>query len=495
MTEKNMVAFDCGNSSFRTILGRYDGKKLVTEVVDQVPNYMIEVNGYFYWDILYIYKGLIDGLKKTTAMVKKIDSIGICTWGVDFALFSKEGVMLNNPCSYRNPYGSEIFNEISADDKRSIFYETGILCDKINSLFLLNALNKKMPTITDSANTLLMIPDILNYFFTGCMINEPSEFSTTQLMNVKTKKVSKKICDMFSIRHNLFAPIGTHGTVLGNLKSEIKKEIGIEYDIPVICVPSHDTAAAVMAVPATGNDAFMFISAGTWSLIGTELAEPLISDDVLTAGLTNEVGAFDSITLLKNSAGMFILQRLKKEYETELGREIEWKEVDLLTAAYKGTIPIILVNDVRFFNPASMSETIWKYLLQTRQVTGNKSWAMLFRCVEKSLACSYALTLAEIEKICKNNFNSVYIVGGGSRNKTIDQLTANYTGKEVLTGAKESTSLGNLLTQIKYFYPELSRKDLRNIVAKNMQSIRYTAQNPDKSDLAVYQKLASGGMN
>ncbi|MGI5172570.1 rhamnulokinase [Treponema sp. OMZ 840] len=491
MIQKNMIAFDCGNSSFRTILGTYDGEKLITEVIDQVPNYMIEVNGYFYWDILHIYKGLLEGLKKAASCVTQIHSAGICTWGVDFAFFAKEGTMLNNPCAYRNTYGAEILNKVSPADKKNMFYETGILCDKINSLFLLKALQERMPGLVNAADTLLMIPDILNYFFTGQKINEPTEFSTTQLMNTKTKTVSKYICDMFAIRSGLFAPIGKHSMLLGNITAKIKTELGIDYDIPLICVPSHDTAAAVLAVPAGKDESFSFISAGTWSLIGTELSEPLISDEVLNAGLTNEVGAFDSITLLKNNAGMFILQKLKKEYEAEKGTEIEWSEIDTLTAKKKDGVPIMSVNDAEYFNPVSMSESIWAYLLKTHQVTGKKDWQTLFCCAEESLACSYAVAIEEIERACAKKIESVYIVGGGSKNKRINRLTANYTGKELLTGAKESTSLGNLLAQIKYFYPDLQTADLRNIVSKSIHSVRYAPDTRNDASLSLFRKLQS----
>jgi len=495
MNKKSMIAFDCGNSSFRVILGIYDNEKLFTQVIDQIPNQMIEVNGYFYWDILYIYKGLVNGLKKAVALTDTIDSIGICTWGVDFAFFTKEGTMLNNPCSYRNPYGEEVLNKIPKDKQKFMFQETGILCDKINSVFLLKALNERQPGIAGAADKILLIPDILNYLFTGNMMNEPSELSTTQLMDARTKSISKTICDMFSINPELFCPIGHHSTVIGNLLPNIREEIGIDYDIPVICVPSHDTAAAVMAVPAEKDESFAFISAGTWALIGTELDEPVITDDALVSGLTNEVGAFDTITLLKNNAGMFILQRLKTEYEEELKHEVEWKEIDPIAEMYNGPVPVFPVNDNRYFNPVSMSGAIWAYLSETSQVHGKKNWATVFRSAEESLACSYAAAVAGIEETCKKQFNTVYIVGGGSKNRFINQLTANYSGKKVLTGGKESTSLGNLLTQLKYFYPMMTRNDLRAVVSRSIETTGYEVQQYDIQSMKNYQKLLVKGVS
>ncbi len=490
---KNIVGFDCGNSSFRITIGRYDGKRINTQVVEQIPNQMIQINGDYYWDILNIYKGLVDGLKKAANLVDKIDSIGLSTWGIDFAMFSKEKVMINNPYSYRNTFGNEVLNAIPESEQNEMFLETGILCDKINSVFMLKALQNKIGSITKAADKLLMIPDILNFFLTGKMINEPSELSTSQMMDSRTKEISSFMCDKFGIKKDLFCSIGHHGELIGLLSKEVKDEIGVDYDIPVICVPSHDTAAAVLAIPAK-EDSFAFISSGTWSLIGTEIEKPIVNEETRRAKLTNEVGAFDKITLLKNGAGMFIIQRLKTECEQELGREVSWKEIDEMAASKADDVPVFLVQDSKYFNPLSMSDEIWNYFKQTEQVTTEKDWVTLFRSFDESMACSYAETIREIEKVTKKSFDSIYMVGGGSRNSLLCQLSANYSGKNLFLGGKESTSLGTILAQIKYFEKEKTILELRNIISTELSEKHYECEISANSEvLDRYKKLITKG--
>lgn len=492
---KNIVGFDCGNSSFRITLGRYNGEKIETQVVEQVPNHMIQINGDYYWDILNIYKGLLDGLKKAANLVDKIDSIGISTWGIDFALFSKERVMINNPYSYRNTFGSEILNAIPEIEKNEMFSETGILCDKINSVFMLTALQNKIGSITKTADKILMIPDILNFFLTGKMINEPSELSTSQMMDSRTKEISSFMCNKFGIKKDLFCSIGNHGELIGLINKEVKDEIGVDYDIPVICVPSHDTAAAVLAIPAK-EESFAFISSGTWSLIGTEIDTPIITEKTRRAKLTNEVGAFDKITLLKNGAGMFIIQRLKAECEESLGRDVSWKEIDEMASSKTENIPLFLVQNSNYFNPISMSDEIWNYFKQTNQVTADKDWITLFRSFNESMACSYAETIREIEEVTNNSFDSIYMVGGGSRNSLLCQLSANYSRKNLFLGGKESTSLGTILAQIKYFEKEKTILQLRNIISSELSDKHYEYENIESSDvLDRYKKLIIKGEN
>lgn len=486
---KNIVGFDCGNSSFRITLGRYDGKRIETQVVEQIPNHMIQINGDYYWDILNIYKGLLDGLKKAENLVDKIDSIGVSTWGIDFALFSKEKVMVNNPYSYRNTFGSEILNTISEIERNEMFSETGILCDKINSVFMLTALQKKISSITDAADKILMIPDILNFFLTGKMINEPSELSTSQMMDTRTKEISGFMCDKFGIKKDLFCSIGHHGELIGLVSKEVKNEIGIDYDIPVVCVPSHDTASAVLAIPAK-EESFAFISSGTWSLIGTEIDTPIINEKTRKAHLTNEVGAFDKITLLRNGAGMFIIQRLKSEYEEAIGREVSWKEIDKMAMSVKENIPLFLVQNENYFNPISMSNEIWNYFKQTNQVTTEKDWKILFRSFNESISCSYARTIGEIEEVIGKHFESIYMVGGGSRNSLLCQLTANHSKKNLYLGGKESTSLGTILAQIKYFEKNKTIMELRNIISNELSEKHYEFENTESSDvLDFYNNL------
>lgn len=489
MAAKTIVGFDCGNSSYRVVLGKYDGYRIVTEVIDQIPNDMIKVGDYYYWDILRIFSDFKMILKKLVNKGEKIDSIGICTWGVDFALFDRKGNMLNNPLSYRNIFGEVHLSKLTEQDKNEMFQNTGILCDKINSIYLLEGMKEKMPEIYKAADKLLMIPDILNYMLTSKMLNEPSEFSTTQLMNVNSKSVSELVCQRMNISKKLFSNIGKHGELIGYLQNDIKEEIGADYDIPVICVPSHDTAAAVLAVPAM-EDNFAFISSGTWALVGTELNKPILSDEIYQSNLTNELGAFDTITLLKNGTGMFIIQRIKKEYEINVKQEITWSDMVELSNNYKGdNIPLINVNNIRFFNPKQMGREIWNYLKETNQVERDFSWSTVVRAVYESMACSYAITINDTQKVTEKKFDCIYIVGGGAKNEVVNQMTANCTGKIVIACFGESTAMGNIAAQLKYFDNSLDLKSIREVVKNSVNTKTYISDKDTSYLLDHYIEL------
>ncbi len=470
--EKTMVALDCGNSSFRIVAGRYKEGKIHSEVICQKPNNMTKIGEYYYWDLLRIFNEFKAVLKELVSKDERIDSIGVCTWGVDFAFFDKEGHMLSNPLSYRNMIGEEQLSRLDHEEEKQMFYKTGILCDKINSVYMMAGMKEDFPHIISAADRCLMVPDILNYFLTGEMINEPSELSTTQLMSVRDGKISHAVCEKFGIDKNIFCKIGKHGEKIGNVRKDILEEIGADYDIPVVCVPSHDTASAVAAIPALEEN-FGFISCGTWSLIGTELKEPICNEEVRNANLTNEAGAFGKITLLKNSAGMFIINQLKKEYDFLCKEKTSWDTISNLAEQCEGNT-VIDLNESLFFNPPSMSKAIWNYLIQSGQVSGEMRWDILFRTFYDSLARVYADTIRDIEKVTGRTFKKVYIAGGGTASKVLLKLSAHYMKKAIVVCYGESTAMGNISAQLKYFNREFTLTDLRQIIAESYETETYT---------------------
>ncbi len=480
---KNIVALDCGNSSYRIVLGRFDGERITTEVIDQKPNNMIQVGDYYYWDFLRIFHEFKQSLKKVASMVDKIDSVGVCTWGIDFALFEKNGNMLSNPLSYRNTIGEEHISKLTEEQKKNLFDQTGILCDRINSIYMIMGIKENMPEIYETTDKILMVPDVLNYMLTGVMVNEPSELSTTQLLDVSKKQINPIVCEQFDIPFSWFSKIGVHGERIGNISKNILDELKIEYDIPVVCVPSHDTASAVVAIPTKEKD-FAFISSGTWSLIGTELDSPIINEEVRNNNLTNELGALGKITLLKNSAGMFLIQRIKKELEEVLNKELTWREIDLMADDYTDGSPMFDVNDGRFFNPTNMIDEIWSYLKETDQVGEGLNYGAIIKAVYVSIACCYAHTIAQIEGITGKYFEGIYIVGGGSRNKPINKLTSMLSGKKVIACDKESTSLGNIAVQLKYFDSDLDIFSIRDIIGNSIKTTEYN-ESPQPNDLVI----------
>jgi len=492
MKTKTIIGFDCGNSTYRVVVGKFEDRKIETKVAAQLPNDMVKIGDYYYWDILRLFTDFKHILKELISNGEKIDSIGICTWGVDFSLFDKNGNMVNNPLAYRNTIGEAYLSRLNEAKRKEMFGATGILCDKINSIYLLQGIREKMPGIYAAGDKLLMIPDILNYMMTGVMVNEPSELSTTQIMDVRTKTISQVVCKETGIDKELFSTIGKHGECIGFVTEDIKMEIGASYDIPVICVPSHDTAAAVAAVPAPG-ETFAFISSGTWSLIGTELSRPLITEQIREAGLTNEAGAFDTITLLKNSAGMFIIQRIKKEYELEVNHEVTWDDMVQLSDSYMGEeILLIDINHIRFFNPGKMGEEVWKYLEETKQIATSFHWNAVVRAIYASMACSYAVTIRDMESAAKREFQRIFIVGGGARNAIVNQMTADCTGKTVVACLGESTSMGNIASQLKYFDDTIDLDSIREIIARSVKTKEFLVQKNTKAYVERYEQIIKG---
>lgn len=477
----NLLACDCGNSSIRVVLCRYDGKRLTAETVLQEPNTMIRIGEYAYWDMLRIFQIIKEGIRQAAGQVESIDSMGICTWGVDFALFEENGIMLTQPLSYRNSIGAQAMEEFDADTLRQMFFDTGILSDKINSAFMLRGMGKQMPSLLQAADKLLLIPDILNYFFTGRMLNEPSELSTTQLYDVATNTISEKQCSRMGVDATLFSTVGQHGRVIGNLLPEIREELRLDYDIPVVCVPSHDTASAVMGVPATEQE-FAFISAGTWALIGMHLDRPVITQAVLDAGLTNEVGAFGHITLLKNSVGLFIMQCLRREYAAAAGHKVSWKQLDERSRQFQGAPLLFDVNHPDFFHPASMAEAIWNRLQRTGQIAGGQNWSAILAAAQASLATSYADGIDRVFRATGKRFDTVYVVGGGAKDQIINQRFVDITGLEVAACEMECASVGAAVSQVAALEPDLDYGALKKIVADSLGVARYSRKT-DQSDL------------
>jgi sugar (pentulose or hexulose) kinase len=453
------VAFDCGNSSLRTVVGTFDGTRVVTKVVSQVPNDTTNINGYFYWDMLYIFESLKNGLREAYAQFGKIDSIGICTWGVDFGLLDKQGTLLSNPLSYRNTIGEEELSKLDDAERRWMFEKTGIQNNRINSLYQLTGIKRCMPETFKAAESMLMIPDLLGFLFTGEMVTEFAIASSTQMLDVKTRKFVPEVLEKFGIPEKLVKPLREHGEVIGQLRQSIADELGMEV-CPVICVPSHDTACAVTAVPTREKD-FVFISSGTWSLIGTETSSPIINTNVYERDFANEGGVFNTITLLKNSTGMHILQCIKKELELG-GKPFTWNDIVRMAADYQGKVPTFDPNSSLIFNPVSMMTEI-RNLIGAKEIEPGQIIASAYA----SLAFSYRYAIEQIQEITGINYRSIYIVGGGSQNAYLNQLTADFTGKVVVSGPKEATSLGNIGVQLAAHLKDFDLSRIRTMVSNS----------------------------
>ena len=469
----NLLAYDVGNSAVRTILCRYGNGAVESREVLVEPNGSFEENGYLYWDMDSVFESMKKGLALAAKQCERIDSVGICTWGVDFRLLDENGHFTAKALCYRNSIGEEEISALSEAEKEEMFYRTGILSDRINSVFMLKGMRKHVPEAVSAAKKLLMVPDVFVYMFTGVLMNEPSELSTTQMMDVRTLKISEEMCAYAGVSKDLFSQIGVHGKAVGNILPEILAEAGIGYDIPVICVPSHDTASAVMGIPSPVPD-YLFVSSGTWALIGADTDAPVITEKTMRSKLTNEAGAFGRTTLLRNSAGMFILQRLRAEYQEEKKESISWNDFTNLARGWKNEPYVYDVNDSRFFNPVKMADAIWKVLHP--EGGAEYCWPEILASTYASLGESYAETLKFVRECTGKEYDRVYVVGGGSRNAIINQRCADSLGLPVEACDMECSSVGNAVVQIAHFHPEYTLTDLREIVYRSLKVKTYTPE-------------------
>lgn len=469
----NLVAIDCGNSSVRIVLGRYDGETCSATLIDQVAHREILVNGVWHWDILFIFERIKEGLRKAHGLAGRIDSAGISTWGIDHGLFDENGLLLANPFCYRNSFGQTGLSTLTDADRRFMFDATGIQCDKINSVYQMLGYRDAFPSYWNCAKTILLIPDLLNFFLTGEKNTDSSITSTTQLYDVANACYAYPVFEKFHLDRSLFPEVIPHGKPRGKLRKDIAEELGINR-FTVVSVPSHDTAAAVAAIPTSSpDDNPLFISSGTWSLVGVELEKPLINDQVYASGLANEGGILGTITLLKNSAGLFIAQRLKKECDAISGIR-SWDEIVAEIDGLDSEPAIVDPNAEDFFNPLSMKDAIAAYIKKTGQKEPKKD-ADYFRIVYESLARSYRDVIADLGKVSGKRYDVLNIIGGGSKNRLLNQITASVTGKKVIAGPFEATSLGTLGAQLLHEGSAANLADIRRIVSASVESSVFTA--------------------
>ena len=451
------VAFDCGNSSFRVLLGTFENDNLAVDVIEQVSNDPIRINGYLYWDILRIFDGLKKGLKKAYDKTGCIDTVGITTWGIDFGIFSKNDILLSNPLCYRNTFGVDSYNSHSEEQKDDNWKDTGIQNHPMNSLYQMEGIRKKMPEVWENADTVLFIPDMLNYLFTGSKYTERSIASTSQLFDVRENNYSKSVLERYDLSSSLFPEIMRHGDAVGMLKKEICKELNINNQIPFICTPSHDTASAVVAVPGSGNQ--FFLSSGTWSLIGVELDTPVINDDSYRAGFTNEAGVFNTITYLKNATGLYLLQQIKKDLAKK-SCVLSWEELMRMAMDNKDKAVIYDTNCDVLFSTDNVVGAISEF-------TGSSAPEVILSSTYKSLAECYRINIEKIKEVTGKDMTVLHVIGGGSRDNYLNQLTANALGMKVIAGPIEAASIGNICIQKCYTDKGWNLDKIRSVVRES----------------------------
>ncbi len=460
---RRYLAIDLGAESGRTMLTTLADQKLELEELYRFPNTPVLLPTGLYWDTLRLFQEMCHGLK-LAAQRGKLDGIAVDTWGVDFGLLGPEGALIDNPRHYRDVRTQGLPEKLfKVVPREEVFRQTGIQFMELNSLYQLYAIQLQSPSLLKSAHKLLFMPDLFNYFLTGVQCSERTIASTSQFYNPVTQAFATDLLQQLGITAGFLTHLVDPGTHLGSLLPYVAEQTSLNIDTPVYAVGGHDTASAVTAVPAVGGSDWCYISSGTWSLMGVEIDGPIINDQSLRANFTNEVGVGGTIRFLKNIAGLWLIQECRRAWAKE-GREYTYAELMDLASASE---PVDAVIDPEaFYTPGNHPLRIQQHCRQTGQAVP-EGVGGICRLILHSLAVSYQKTLESIEMLTGRKIRVIHIVGGGSRNRLLNQMAADVTGRRVVAGPAEATAAGNALTQALGAGDLHSLAEIRNIVQRS----------------------------
>ncbi|ALS28445.1 carbohydrate kinase [Paenibacillus sp. 32O-W] len=442
------LAIDLGAGSGRAVVGSIEEGRISVREAHRFPNEPVAVGNRLYWDILRLYHEVKQGIRLAVRQEDGcIGSIGIDSWAVDFGLISASGELLGNPYHYRDAHTADAIAEVLALpglSEAEVFNRTGIQFLNFNTIYQLHALVRDGNPALAKAERLLMIPDLLRYFLTGEMHSEFTNTTTTQLFNPIRGDWDDRLIGAIGIDRKLFLPPVQPGTRVGRLRPEVTAELGVPA-IPLIAVGEHDTASAVAAVPAL-DEHFAYLSCGTWSLMGTEVRAPVITDEARAMNFTNEGGVCGTYRLLKNIMGLWILEECKRRWEKERGDRLDYAEMLAAAEAAPAFRSFIDPDDGRFLHPPDMPEAIRSYCRERRQPVP-ESIGETVRCILESLALKYRYVLECTERLTGKTYKGLHMVGGGLRNELLCRYTAAALGRPVWAGPTEGSALGNLAVQ------------------------------------------------
>ena len=456
------LAVDFGGGSGRVMAGSIAQGVLKLEEVYRFPNRQVRMGNHIYWDFLSLFEEMKNGLRQAVLKGYTVKSIGIDTWGVDFGLIDKDGNLLGNPVCYRDSRTDGLPEELFDEAELSAHYaQAGIQMMSINTLFQLYSMKKGDDAQLKVADKLLFMPDLFSYYLTGVANNEYCIASTSELLDARTRTWNYSLIDKIGLPQHLFGEIVMPGTVRGKLKPEIREEIGLSEEVEVIAVGSHDTSSAVFAVPVTKCGCSAFLSSGTWSLLGVEVQQPILTEDARKAGFTNEGGVGGKIRFLQNITGLWMLQCLISQWK-ERGEETDYEY--LITSAEAADISSVVdVDDKSFQNPMDMGTAIDDYCREhgLRVPTTQGEYV---RCILQSLAQRYKRGIEQLNSLIAHPVEQLHIVGGGCRNRLLNHLTAEALGIPVYAGPVEATAIGNILVQALTKGDIKSRSEIKEII-------------------------------
>lgn len=482
------LAIDLGAESGRVILGTLVSGRLQLEEVHRFANGPVQTFDGIHWDVLHLWSEIKQGIALAVRKHgKQIDGIGLDTWGVDFGLLDRNGALLGNPYHYRDSRNDGMLEEAFRRlTREQIFERTGIQFMQINTLYQLLSMVKSGAAELQAAETLLMMPDLFNYWLAGVKVSEFSNVTTSQCYDPRQGGWSLSLLHELGIPSHIFAPIVQPGTVLGPLLPSVAEETGAGA-VNVIAPACHDTGSAVVAVPAMENE-YAWISSGTWSLMGTDSSVPVITPESLKFNLTNEGGVYGSIRLLKNITGLWLVQECRRIWAAQ-GEELSYGELTDLAAQTASLRSLVDPDFLEFSHPGDMPERIRAFCHRTGQLVP-ESKGEIIRCALESLALKYRSVLGMLESVTGRHMEALHIVGGGTRNRLLNQFAANATGLRTITGPVEATAIGNILMQAIALGHIESLSAGRQVVRQSFEVETYQPQDQQVWDEA-YQRFTA----
>lgn len=442
--KKNVLSLDFGASTVRAIIGKFENDRLELKEIHRFENIPVEKDGAIFWDIDLLFSELKKMLKKA-ADADQIDSVAVDTWGVDFGLLNASGHLIEPPRHYRDQRTTGMAELISKTIPLEELYQlTGNQIIFFNTIFQLMALKSNHSSLLKETKSLLLMPDLFNYFMTGKKFAEETIASTTQLFDPYKKSWQMEVLNQLEMPESIFQKIIAPGKEIGLISESLAEELNIP-QIPVVATTSHDTSSAFVSAPALEED-FLFVSSGTWSLIGTELEEAVVNKKSLQYNITNESGFNGTTRFLKNVTGLWIIQELKKEYDED-GQHYSYNDITKLASEAEAFQYVIDVDHESFQQPGQMRYKIEDFLTKSKQALP-QTVGELFRLVYESMALKYTEVFHQIEDTLNKTYDNVYIVGGGSQADILSQMIADSSGKNVISGPVEATVIGNSIVQL-----------------------------------------------
>ena len=475
------LAFDLGAESGRALVGRYHSGTLSLEEILRFPNEPVLYNGELHWDVARLWHEMQRALSLAGAQADlRLDGIGVDTWGVDFALLGEGGTLLENPFHYRDCRTEGVMERVLQKvPAQEIFARTGIQFMPINSLYQLVAAHSHRPKLFQIAEKLLTVPDLFNFWLTGVPVCEFTIATTTQFYDPRQHRWSTELFEKLGLPTHILTRVVQPGSVLGPLRQDVMRHAGLP-EVRVIAPACHDTGSAVAAIESAGHS--VFISSGTWSLLGTEVTEPVINDEARRLNFTNEGGVANTFRLLKNIAGLWLLQCCRRDWQSK-GQEHSYAELAELARSKPAFRSLVDPDHASFLRPANMPKTIADFCRKTEQPAPDDPPSFT-RAVLESLAMKYRLTLDSLERLTGKAYPEIHIVGGGSQNALLNQFTADATGRRVIAGPVEATALGNIAMQL-VATGAASLEQARHIIAHSVPTRVFEPQEPDRWQAAL----------